>query len=608
MTTKRTSKPALHAVPANPTQPATQANALNQRALHDARALSFVDIAKRTATSDGDPTPTTALSEEPLTALAERGKVIEAPFDMLALAMLPEYSSELGQCIEAMQVNIESFGHRQVPRVNVKDPNAPDQLKKDVLSEAVRLANFFEYCTEDAFVEFRKKLRGDYESTGNAWFEVVRDSRGQIQSFHHIPAYQMRLCRTDDKPTKVKRKILKLQEDGSVAVETVDEIRYFRLHVQCRSVQRRNLSIVNGAKMRWFKTFGDPRVFNNETGDLADETLSASKRANEVIHLKHYSPRTPYGLPRFIGNLLSIYGDRASEEINYTTFRNNNIPSMAVLVSGGQLTEGSLDRIEKFVEASIQGSDNYSKFLIIEGETLAEDGEDGGQVKIEIKPLTSEQIHDAMFQKYSANNQDKIRRAFRLPPILVGKAEDYNRATAEASIKLADEQVFAPERDSFDAIMNRLVYPDMGIRYHKFKSNSPNTTDNETLVGIIAGAEKTGGMTPRIARVVMSQVLGQDLNDDFPEGFDPDVPFSLTMAEAVKNKADPAEPGQQVTALKALMGEVDVNATDPLTTFLVELNVLMEKSWRRSVSTLSLADYDKPDAKPAKSKAKKQLA
>ena len=38
----------------------------------------------------------------------------------------------------------------------------------------------------------------------------------------------------------------------------------------------------------------------------------------------------------------------------------------------------------------------------------------------------------------------------------------------------------------------------------------------------------------------------------FPSDFDPDVPFSLTMAEAVKNKADPAEPGQQVTALKVL--------------------------------------------------------
>ena len=33
---------------------------------------------------------------------------------------------------------------------------------------------------------------------------------------------------------------------------------------------------------------------------------------------------------------------------------------------------------------------------------------------------------------------------------------------------------------------------------------------------------------------------------------DPDMPFSLAMAEAVKNKGDPTEPGQQLTALKAL--------------------------------------------------------
>jgi capsid portal protein len=317
--------------------------------------------------------------------------------------------------------------------------------------------------------------------------------------------------------------------------------------------------------------------------------------------MKLYSPRSPYGLPRFIGNLLSIFGDRAAEEINWVTFKNNNIPSMAIAVSNGQLTQGTIDRIQSFVESQIQGSDNYSKFLIIEAEPSGEDtGEDGGQVKIDIRPLTKEQHTDALFQTYSNNNHDKIRRAFRLPPIFVGQAADYSRSTAESSRRLADEQVFGPERTEFDEVVNRLLFPEMGVIYHKFKSNTPNTTDNTQLVKILGGSEKTGGMTPRIARFMLEDILGIDLPDFAPK-FPADIPFSLTMAEAVKNQAQPTEPGQQVTALKALglvtddgevdlseLGLEDLDEDDPESVMevakrLLALNRAAEITWRKQV-------------------------
>jgi capsid portal protein len=102
--------------------------------------------------------------------------------------------------------------------------------------------------------------------------------------------------------------------------------------------------------------------------------------------------------------------------------------------------------------------------------------------------------------------------------------------------------------------MNRLFFPEMGIQYHRFRSNSPNTTDNTQLVAILSGAEKTGGMTPRIARNMLEEILGDEL-PQFPKDFPADLPFSMLMAEAVKNKADPTEPGQQVTAIKRLKEE-----------------------------------------------------
>jgi PBSX family phage portal protein len=536
----------------------------------------------------------TTVNDDPFDILSAVDSTIEPPFDMLSLSMLAEQSSELGQCIEAMQVNIEGFGHRQKSRLLKEDENGkeigdiPKDLKEEVMKEAIFLENFFEYCTEESFVEFRKRLRKDTESTGNAYFEVIRSITGQLQSFKHIPSYQVRMTWKDGNFTEIDRPIIEKQLDGTYKIKRIKEWKKFRRFVQSSSVSRRSLALLGNKKV-WFKEFGDPRVLNKKTGEFEKENGKAiplENQANEIVHLKLYCARSPYGIPRTIGNLLSIIGDRASEEINYITFRNNNIPSMLIMCANGQLTEGSIKRVEDFVESKIQGSDNYSKFLIIEGAKAGEDDdlEDTGQLRLSAQPLTKDQHDDALFQNYSKNNQDKIRRCFRLPSIFVGRSDDYTRTTVESGRRIADEQIFAPERDEFDSLMNRVMYPIMGIKYHSFKTNSPNTTDNEQLVKILAGAEKTGGMTPRIARIVLADILGQDVQDVFPADFPADVPFSLTMAEAVKNKADPTEPGQQVTALKAvevMQGDSlpEMPSKDPLLDHLFEIRKSIEEEW-----------------------------
>jgi PBSX family phage portal protein len=518
----------------------------NQKILRKINAKTFY-VEKQSE----KPGKSQSVPQDPFHTLAATGDVIEPPFDLLTLSMLPEHCGEMVQCLDALAVNIDGFNHRFVSRVKkgVDGEEIPEELKKSVNKEKVKLVNFFQYCTEESFVDFRRKLRVDLETTGNSYFEVIRNFSGEIQSFVHLPSYQMRIGRLDDKHQLVEKKILKLQEDGSVEVDTMKVFRRFRKYVQSKITHRRNLSTIGGYKTSWFKQYGDPRNYSVETGEVVEDDYPKDKLANEVVHFKIYSPRTPYGLPRYIGSLLSIFGDRAAEEINYTTFKNNNIPSMAILVSNGQLTEGSIDRIQDFVESQIQGSDNYSKFLLLEAEGVMEGEESGSHIKVEIKPLTEQQHKDALFQNYSKGNQDRVRRVWRLPPIFVGRTDEYTRTTAESSRVLADEQIFAPERNSFDEFMNRVIFPEMGIIYHKYCSNSPNTTDNQQLVKILSGSEKTGGMTPIIAREILEDILSKEL-PPFPKDFPADIPFSLTMAEAVKNQADASEPGQQVTALK----------------------------------------------------------
>ena len=120
--------------------------------------------------------------------------------------------------------------------------------------------------------------------------------------------------------------------------------------------------------------------------------------------------------------------------------------------------------------------------------------------------------------------------------------------------------MFDPERREEDHVFNRVLM-DEGVLYHIFKTNTPNVTNDTDLIQVMNGAERTGAMTPRIARMFLEDIASQDL-PDFPPTVDPDVPFSLQMAEAVKNLAKPNEPSQQVTAYKILKavtegGELD---------------------------------------------------
>ncbi len=433
-------------------------------------SIGVVDVVKRLPhtspvtklVDDGtDPGKSKAYNEDPFMSVSD--SVLTPPIDLLAMTMTPEQNSELGQVIEAMETNIEGFGHMLVPRIE-EDAVVVEETKLAIKREFVMLTNFFNYANlRMSFPRLRRAVRKDMESTGGGFIEVIKTVGGTITGFTHLPAYQMRLTKTEQDSFLVSMPTLQMGEDGNYTVAQVRVYEKFRRFVQSSVAPFQSSVSQRGSRLRWFKEFGDPRTYDNESGELVkDEELlnwartgkpmPEDRKANEVAHFKLYASRTPYGLPRYLGNSLSIAGDRMAEETNYNTLSNNNIPSMMLLVSNGQLTDSSVARIKDFAE-KIGAGQNFSRFLLLEAEGVLE-GDEAGTAKIEAKQLVDSQHKDALFQKYSQNNQDKIRRAYRLPPIFVGRSDDYTRATADTSRRLADEQVFAPERDEFDWWVN----------------------------------------------------------------------------------------------------------------------------------------------------------
>lgn len=444
---------------------------------------------------------------------------IEPPLDMYALSELIEYNSELEECITAMEINIAGLGYRIVPR-NKKNKEKDSIIKENIANAKTFLEN---NCNELSFDTFRRKLRREKELTGNVFIEVVLDSTNkEVMGFSLIPSWQMRLTKYSDPILSEKNVIYDFEDKYEVKKEK--KLIKFRRFCQVDS---------SGQIQVWFKEFGDPRKLDCKTGKFQDEQteiIDPKNYANAIIHDCFYNSLSPYGLPRFKGTIINIHGSRLREEVCFTTLGNNNVPSIFISVADGQLTEASIKRLTEFWKNRVGGL-NYSKVVIVEAMSITGDA----NTKLQIQPMSQDQVKDAMWSEYDKNNCEKIRRNFRLPPIYVGRAEDYNRSTSEISRRLAEEQIFQPERVNDNILFNKIL---SSKKFYDvvLESNTPTPTDSSILSALIVAAEKAGGMTPRIAHMMLEEILGRDLPDPSSE-LDIDKPFSLQYAEAMKKES-----------------------------------------------------------------------
>lgn len=259
---------------------------------------------------------------------------------------------------------------------------------------------------------------------------------------------------------------------------------------------------------------------------LKDSTKSETA-ATEVIWLGNYNPASVYGRPRWVGCEYEVAGVRAASECNYSYFDNNAIPAAVITVSGGTVADETIDSIRSFMTDVTQQRGGANSVLIIEAVPAGTDNTYGGvpdarpaQTKIEIKSLRDVQQNDAQFLEYNKDAKSTIRSAFRLPPLLIGLSDDYTLATAKESLKQAEENVFAPEREEFDKQMNRILVYELGVATWSFKTVGIDVNDPEEVSALITVADATGALKVNEIRDKIGTLLGMDLEklpDEFGE-------------------------------------------------------------------------------------------
>lgn len=364
------------------------------------------------------------------------------PYDPLQLKNILQVNNKLLQCVQAMEVNIDGTGFDIVPTHIDEDINP--------IEEQILLDFFGEPYPNTGFIEMRRALRNDLEATGNAYMSVIRNRADEVVALQTLPATNTSLSET----TGIIDLEYPLMRGGKEV--------YISLPVRENSFRY----IDEGGVSTYFMEFGSQQKIDNRTGKImtADGTGEAG---GEIIHFKLVDdPKTRYGVPRWINQLPSVVGSRKAEEQNLELLDNGGVPSAIIFLKGGAAVEEAEERLTGF----LQGGFETNRAVSVSIQSTEGTIEKSGNVDVQVERFGSETTNDSMYQNYLRQCKMDIRLSFRLPPLFTGETEDFSYATAYISYMVAEAQVFKPERDAFDEILNNTVVKALGVETARFKS------------------------------------------------------------------------------------------------------------------------------------------
>lgn len=445
------------------------------------------------------------------------GDVLQPLYPPEQLIRLAETSDILQQCIEAYKTNIAGFG--AVVEYDVDYDKLSNAEKNALDVQWNKYTRFLQFCNfDESFVEIIKKMIDDREKIGYGCLEVIEDASGEPAGIEHIQAHKVRLCAREKKLVDVKTTII--DENGK------------EIEITIRKRFRKFVQIVAAQKV-YFKEFGDPRSLNYKTGEYG-ENIPEEDRASSIIFFNTYCPYTEYGLPRYMGQLLNILGNRRAEELNYKYFTDGRHIPLAIIIENGKLTAESEAQLEQAA-----GDIASHKFLLLEAEglqkevSLSEDT-DKSAVKIRLEKLVEIMEKDGLFQEYCKNNRDKIRSAYRLHPIYTGESQDYTRATADTARQITEEQVFQPEREDIQFRLNNLLKPALGISDVSMHFKSPKLSDKAEIASALTTYINGGAASPNMIIDALGELLGKSIEPYNEEWADKPLQIALKEMEASK--------------------------------------------------------------------------
>lgn len=447
--------------------------------------------------------------------------LLSAPYDLTVLRTIGETSDILNQCIEAYAQNVAGFGFELKYNEDDREESAEMKSEWDALDSILH-----DLSLDRPAKEIIAECVRQTEETGNGYLEVIRNGSGDVVGINNLDAEYMTA-------TKINR----VTDSGG----NTRRVRYFVFRDTLDDSGR-----VNGT---WFKMFDDPTPLN-VNGSIAEDGNAGT--ATELIQFKIGDYNKPYGVPRYIGALIKILGNRKADELNYSYFTQGRHMPLAIVLENAQLTAQSEATLQQYANDVSSQSAQQHKFLLVEAEKVGSEesmlgDDDKTKPAVHFEHLADVLQKDALFLEYNDNAVKRVLSAFRLPPVYVGLSSDYNRATVETAKQLTEEQVFQPLRESYGWQINNIL-KDYEFKHVHMRLKTPDIQNTEDIAAILTPAVNAGAVAPNDLRDILSKVLNKHL-----ENFDGDqynLPLNSAYPSAVDvTKAYGGEPDGELSGM-----------------------------------------------------------
>lgn len=278
---------------------------------------------------------------------------ITPPYSYDVLTQLYEINTYHSRCIQIKAALTCMLGYQLITEGEDKKPDS------DYNAIMAFLEGHSEYAGQSLLTTLYNFCIDD-NLFGNSFFEIVRNNKGEIGQFLHLPT---------------KETNLKLSS-GNVDL-----------------IQRK------AGESSTFMQFGK----KNESEE------------NEYLHMKNYSPRSRYyGVPDYIGVIGAIVLDRSAVEFNARRFDNNMIIESVITLIGGKISADKQREVADFFNNNHKGLKNVGKNLLIAFESGQKD-----KIEFRIDKVASE-VKEASFRLLRGDNKEEIAAAHGVPPRLVG--------------------------------------------------------------------------------------------------------------------------------------------------------------------------------------------
>ena len=259
----------------------------------------------------------------------------------------------------------------------------------------------------EGFDELVYRFLVDFEATGNAYFEVVRDGRGRVAELYHAPARTMRRDARFDGYWQVKK---------------------------MQRVQ--------------FAAFGAPVAGRNE-----------------ILHSYVYDPMGDYyGMPEWMAALVEMGLGRTIMEFNLNLFKNSLMAHVAVVVEGGRLSDAGRKAVKDFIKDQALGVKNAGRILLLETEG------DRVQVRIEKLNLDVQRLIETESLKFFRDSVLSAHAVPPRLVGVISAGQLGSGREIEGQLRILRETVLRPKRRRLERVVNEVlknVEPGVVIQFNQ---------------------------------------------------------------------------------------------------------------------------------------------